>query len=220
MPKYVLLFGPPGAGKGTQAQILAETYGLPQIASGDLFRDNLKRMTPLGQLARQYMDKGELVPDDVTIRMIRERLSQPDAQNGTLLDGFPRTVAQAEALDSLLAEFRGKVDAVLYMKVRETILLERLSARRVCRGPQQHTYNMITNPPKVAGACDIDGTELFQRDDDKAEVQGKRIRVFMEQTAPLVEFYRGRGQLVEIDGERTVAEVTAALKAAIDRVMA
>jgi adenylate kinase len=216
MPNYVLLFGPPGAGKGTQAQILTETYGLPQVASGDLFRDNLKRMTPLGQLAKQYMDRGELVPDDVTIQMIRERLSQPDAKNGAILDGFPRTVAQAEALDSLLAEFGGKVDTVLYMKVREPVLLDRLSARWVCRGPQQHTYNMLTHPPKVAGRCDIDGTELYQRDDDKADVQARRIRVFMEQTAPLVELYRGRGQLVEIDGEQPIAAVTQAVRAAVD----
>lgn len=188
MPQYFLLFGPPGAGKGTQAQLLSAEYGLPQIASGDLFRDNLKRMTPLGQLAKQYMDKGELVPDDVTIRMIRERLSQPDAQRGALLDGFPRTVAQAQALDSLLAEFGGKVDLVLYMKVRESVLLERLAGRAAQSG----------------------------RDDDKPEVHLKRIRVFEEQTAPLIEFYRARDVLVEIDGERTVPEVTAQLKAAVE----
>jgi adenylate kinase len=216
MPNYILLFGPPGAGKGTQAQALTEAYGLPQVASGDLFRDNLKRMTPLGQLAQQYMDKGELVPDDVTIRMIRERLAQPDARPGALLDGFPRTVAQAEALDALLAEFNGRVDVVLYINVRDSVLLERLSARWVCRGAQQHTYNMLSNPPKIAGRCDADGTELFQRDDDKAEVQARRIAVFMKQTAPLVEFYRRRGQLIEVEGERTIAEVTQALRAAVD----
>ncbi len=214
-PRYFLLFGPPGAGKGTQAHILSVEYGLPQVASGDLFRDNLKRMTPLGQLAKRYMDKGELVPDDVTIQMIRDRLLQPDARPGALLDGFPRTVAQATALDALLSEFGGQVDTVLYMIVREAVLLERLASRYVCRGPLQHVYNLVTNPPQVAGRCDEDGTELYQRDDDKAEVQAKRIRVFMEQTAPLIDFYRSRGRLVEIQGEQSVADVTAQLHAAV-----
>jgi adenylate kinase len=216
MPKYLLLFGPPGAGKGTQAQILSQGYGLPQVASGDLFRENLKKMTPLGQIAKQYMDKGELVPDDVTIRMIRERLSQPDAQPGALLDGFPRTIPQAEALDQLLVEFSGKVDVVVYIQVRESVLLERLASRWVCRGPQQHVYNLLTHPPQVAGTCDVCGAELFQRDDDKAEVQGRRIKVFMEQTAPLIVFYRGRGRLREIDGEQTVSQVTAQVQRVVE----
>lgn len=216
MPTYLILFGAPGAGKGTQAQILREQLGLPQVASGDLFRDNLKRMTPLGQLAKQYMDKGELVPDDVTINMIRERLQQPDAKEGALLDGFPRTVGQAEGLDRLLAEFDGRVNAVLYIKVSEPALLERLSGRWICRGAQQHTYHMLFNPPKVAGVCDVDGTELFQREDDKAEVQARRIRVFFEQTAPLIELYRQRGLLVEIDGEQPIPAVTEALRAAVE----
>lgn len=215
MPIYVILLGGPGAGKGTQAQSLCKQFGVPQVASGDLFRDNLKRETPLGQLARQYMDKGELVPDDVTIKMIRERLARPDAQPGALLDGFPRTVPQAEALDHLLAEFGGRVDAVLYVKVRENVLLERLSGRWTCRGAQQHTYHLLFNPPKVAGKCDVDGTELYQRPDDTAEVQAKRIKVFFSQTAPLIDFYRGRGQLVEIDGEQPIPAVTEALRAAV-----
>jgi len=220
VPHYLLLYGPPGAGKGTQAQILTTEYGLPQVASGDLFRDNLKRMTPLGQLAKQYMDKGELVPDDVTVSMIRDRLSQPDATAGALLDGFPRTIPQAEALDRLLAEFGGKVDVVLSIQVRESVLLERLASRYVCRGPQQHVFNSITNPPKVAGRCDVCGADLFQRDDDKAEVQARRIKVFLEQTAPLADFYRRRGQLVEIDGEQPVAAVTEQVRAAVKRAFA
>lgn len=220
MPHYLLLFGPPGAGKGTQAQILMAEFGLPQVASGDLFRDNLKRMTPLGQLAKQYMDKGELVPDDVTVAMIRERLAQPDARPGALLDGFPRTIPQAEALDCLLAEFGGKVDVVLSIRVRESVLLERLASRYVCRGPQQHVFNLVTNPPRTAGKCDVCGADLFQRDDDKAEVQARRIKVFFEQTAPLAEFYRRRGQLVEIDGERPVAAVTEQMRAAVKRAFA
>ena len=219
MPAYLLLMGGPGAGKGTQAQVLQEKFRLPQIASGDLFRDNLKRQTPLGQLAKQYMDRGELVPDDVTISMIRERLQQPDAKNGAMLDGFPRTIPQAEALDGLLAEFGGRVNLALYIKVPENVLLERLSGRWTCRGPGQHTYHMLFNPPKHAMVCDVDGTELYQRADDTAEVQSRRIRVFFEQTAPLIEFYRKRGVLREIDGEQPIDKVTAGMVAAVEDVV-
>jgi adenylate kinase len=215
MPIFLLLLGGPGAGKGTQADVLCKEYALPHIASGDLFRDNLKRATPLGQLAKQYMDRGELVPDDVTIKMIRERLQAPDAQGGALLDGFPRTVPQAEALDTLLAEFGGKVTSVLYIKVGEKSLLERLSGRWICRGAQQHAYHLLFNPPKAAGKCDVDGTELYQRDDDTAVVQARRIKVFMEQTAPLISFYQQRQQLLEVDGEQGIQAVTEALRAGV-----
>lgn len=215
MPNYILFMGAPGAGKGTQAQILREEFGLPQVASGDLFRDNLKRQTPLGQLAKQYMDKGELVPDGVTIDMIRQRLCEPDAAHGAVLDGFPRTIPQAEGLDGLLAEFGGQVNTALYLNVQEAALLERLSGRWVCRGAQQHTYHMLFNPPKTAGVCDVCGAELYQRDDDKAEVQERRIKVFLQQTAPLIDFYQKRGQLVEIDGNQPVAAVTGALRSAV-----
>ena len=215
MPTYLLLLGAPGAGKGTQADVLCKDYQLPHIASGDLFRDNLKRATPLGQLAKQYMDRGELVPDDVTIKMIRERLQEPDAKPGALLDGFPRTVPQAEALDKLLAEFGGKVDVVLYVKVAEQALVERLSGRWICRGAQQHAYHLLFNPPKADGKCDVDGTDLYQRDDDTAAVQARRIKVFLEQTAPLIAFYGQRKQLVEVDGEQSIPAVTGALRAAV-----
>src|SRR5579859_62711 len=220
MPTYLLLMGGPGAGKGTQAQFLREKFGLPQVASGDLFRDNLKRQTPLGQLAKQYMDRGELVPDDVTISMIRERLQQADAKNGAMLDGFPRTIPQAEALDGLLAEFGGRVNVALYVKVPEAVLLERLSGRWTCRGPGQHTYHMLFNPPKHDKQCDVDGTELYQRPDDTPEVQSRRIRVFFEQTSPLIEFYRQRGLLSEIDGEQPIEQVTAHLVGAVEGVLA
>ena len=219
MLTYLLLMGGPGAGKGTQAQVLREKFGLPQIASGDLFRDNLKRQTPLGQLAKQYMDRGELVPDDVTISMVRERLLQPDAKNGAMLDGFPRTVPQAQALDSLLAEFGGRVNLALYIQVPEQLLLERLSGRWTCRGPGQHTYHMLFNPPKHDKVCDVDGTELYQRADDTAEVQSRRIRVFFEQTAPLIEFFRKRGELREIDGEQPIDKVSAGMVAAVEAVL-
>ena len=217
MPTYVLLMGGPGAGKGTQAQVLREKLGLPQIASGDLFRDNLKRETELGRLAKQYMDRGELVPDDVTVSMIRERLRQPDAAPGAVLDGFPRTVPQAEALDTLLAEFGGRVNVVLYIKVRPEVLLDRLAGRWVCRGPEQHTYHMQFNPPQTPGVCDVDGAELYQREDDTAEVQSRRIKVFFEQTAPLLELYTERGLLVEIDGEQPIPDVGAALLGAVEQ---
>jgi adenylate kinase len=220
MPTYILLIGGPGAGKGTQAEALVAKYGLPQVASGDLFRDNLKRSTELGQLAKGYMDRGELVPDDVTVAMIRQRLQQPDAQNGAILDGFPRTVPQAEALDKLLAEFGGKTDVVLYIKVPEDLLLDRLSGRWICRGPQQHVYHMLYNPPKTPGVCDVDGTELFQRADDTREVQQNRIQVFLKQTAPLIEYYMQRGDLVEIDGTQDIAGVGRDLSAAIDAAQA
>jgi adenylate kinase len=216
MPIYLLLIGGPGAGKGTQAQELRRVYGLPQVASGDLFRDNLKRNTPLGQLARQFMDRGELVPDDVTISMIRERLQQPDAADGAVLDGFPRTIPQALALDGLVAEFGGRVNVVLYIKAREEVLLARLAGRWLCRAPEQHTYHMLFNPPKKPGVCDIDGTELYQRADDTAEVQSRRIRVFFEQTAPLIDYFRERGLLAEIDGEQPIAQVTAHMLAAVE----
>lgn len=215
MPTYILLIGGPGAGKGTQAQVLREKLALPQVASGDLFRDNLKRQTPLGQLAKQYMDRGELVPDDVTVSMIRQRLQQPDAAGGAVLDGFPRTQPQAAALDALLAEFGGRVNVVLYIQVADRVLLERLSGRWVCKGAEQHTYHLLFNPPKQAGVCDVDGTELYQRADDTAEVQGRRIKVFFEQTAPLIAHYRERGLLVEINGEQGIETVTADLLAAV-----
>jgi adenylate kinase len=216
MPTYVILLGGPGAGKGTQAQVLREKLGVPQVASGDLFRDNLKRATPLGQQAKQFMDRGELVPDDVTIAMIRERLQQPDAESGALLDGFPRTVPQAEALDGLLAEFAGRVNAVFYIKVDQAALLERLAGRWTCRGPGQHTYHMLFNPPKRPGICDVDGTELYQRADDTAETQARRIKVFFEQTSPLIEFYRQRGRLVEVDGNQPIEKVGHDLLAAAE----
>jgi adenylate kinase len=193
---------------------------VPQVASGDLFRDNLKRNTELGQHAKAFMDRGELVPDDVTVAMIRQRLQQPDAAGGAILDGFPRTVPQAEALDRLLAEFGGQTDVVLYINVPEEVLLERLSGRWVCRGTPQHTYHLLYNPPKTPGVCDVDGTELYQRTDDTREVQQKRIQVFIQQTAPLIDYYRRRGLLVEIDGEQDIPVVTQQLTGAIDTAMA
>ncbi|HNT24486.1 MAG TPA: adenylate kinase [Anaerolineales bacterium] len=214
MATYIVLLGPPGAGKGTQAQIISEKYALPHISSGDIFRENLKNETELGKLAQSYMGKGNLVPDDVTIAMIRERLARPDCQGGALLDGFPRTPAQAEALAAMLVEFNGSVKAVPYISVPEVLLIERLTGRWTCR-QAGHIFHEKYNPPRQSGICDLDGSELYQRDDDKAETVTRRIRVYLEQTEPLIEYYRQRGLLLEIDGSKAIETVSTELLAAL-----
>lgn len=214
MPTYIVLLGPPGAGKGTQAQIVSEKLDLPHVSSGDIFRENLKNETELGQVARGYIDKGELVPDDVTIAMIRERLARLDCQDGALLDGFPRTVAQAQALDEMLGEFGGHLDAVPYIRVPEEVLIERLTGRWTCRA-EGHVFHEKYNSPRQSGICDYDGSELYQREDDKAETVKRRIRVYLEQTQPLIDYYRQRGVLVEVDGTQSINEVSKALLAAL-----
>ncbi|MEW6286258.1 MAG: adenylate kinase [Chloroflexota bacterium] len=214
MTKYLVLLGPPGVGKGTQAKILSERTGLAHISSGDLFRENLKNQTELGKLAQTYMSRGELVPDDVTIAMIRERLSRPDCKTGAILDGFPRTPAQADALEAMLKEFNGCVDAVPFITAAEDVLVERLSGRWTCRA-NGHIFNEKSNPPKTPGICDFDGSELYQRDDDKAETVKRRIRVYLEQTSPLVDYYRNHGKLIEIDGMQTIEQVSQALASAL-----
>jgi adenylate kinase len=216
MLTYIVLLGPPGVGKGTQAEIIARTTKLPHISSGDLFRENIKNATTLGKLAQSVMNKGELVPDDVTISMIRERLSQPDCRQGALLDGFPRTTVQAEALGKLLAEFGGKVNHVPYIAASEATLVERLSGRWTCKA-QGHIFHEKYNPPKTPGVCDQDGSDLFQREDDKAETVTRRIQVYFAQTAPLIAYYRERGLLSEIDGARPIEQVTADLLAVLGK---
>lgn len=207
MATFIVLLGPPGVGKGTQAKILSERSGLAHISSGDLFREHLKNQTELGQLAQTYMTKGELVPDDVTIAMIRERLARPDCKSGAILDGFPRTPAQADALENMLHEFNGQVDVVPYITAEEDVLVERLSSRRTCRA-NGHVFNEKFNPPKERGKCDFDGSELYQRDDDKAETVKRRIDVYLDQTSPLISYYRDHGKLVEIDGMQSIEQVT------------
>jgi adenylate kinase len=209
-----VLIGPPASGKGTQAARVSEELGLPHVASGDLFRENLRLQTNLGKTARQYMDRGELVPDDVTIAMVMARLSQPDCARGAVLDGFPRNIAQAEALDRALATEGHRVAAVLYIKVPEGVLIERVSGRRICRNCGE-SYHVRFNPPDEQGVCDVCGGELYQRDDDKPETVRQRLRVYEEQTRPLVDFYRERGLLVEIDGDQPIDDVTAAILAAL-----
>lgn len=216
MATYIVLLGPPGVGKGTQARILSEETGLAHVSSGDLFRENLKNQTELGKLAKSFMDKGELVPDDVTISMIKDRISRPDCKTGAILDGFPRTPAQADALEVMLKDFSGAVNAVPYITAAENILVERASGRWTCRA-QGHIYHEKFNPPKQAGVCDIDGSEVYQRDDDKVETVTKRIHVYIEQTMPLVEYYRKAGKLIEIDGTQAVEDVTKVLLSALKK---
>ncbi len=210
MRTYIVLLGPPGVGKGTQAELIAEKTGLPHISSGDLFRENIKNETELGKLAQSYIKRGDLVPDDVTIGMIRTRLSKPDCKNGALLDGFPRTTVQAEALATLLQEFDGKVDYVPYITAAETVLTERLSGRWTCKS-QGHVFHEKYYPPQKVGVCDIDGSALYQREDDRAETVIRRIQVYLAQTAPLIAFYRERGLLAEINGAQPIEKVTADL---------
>jgi adenylate kinase len=213
-PKYIVLIGAPGAGKGTQAARLREHLNLPHVASGDLFRENLKNRTELGLKAKAYMDRGELVPDDVTIAMVMERLSRPDCANGALLDGFPRTIAQAEALDQALAATGRKIGVVPYIAVPDEALVERLSGRWLCRTCGE-SYHTLFNPPRRAGVCDKDGGELYQRDDDKPETVRNRLKVYWQQTSPLIDYYRRRGVLVEINGDQAIETVEADLKAAV-----
>lgn len=210
MPVYVVLLGPPGAGKGTQAQAISEKLALTHVSSGDIFRENIKQSTELGALAKSYMDKGELVPDALTIAMIQERLTRPDCANGALLDGFPRTVAQAIALEEMLSGLHGQVNVVPYIKVAEEILVERLGGRWTCRA-EGHVYHQLFNPPKQSGVCDVDGSDLYQRDDDKAETVSRRIRVYMNQTAPLIAHYQEQGKLLEVDGSQAIEKVTGEL---------
>ncbi len=207
MIDFFVFLGPPGAGKGTQAKVVAAKLGIPQISSGDIFRENLKNQTELGVLANQYIKVGDLVPDDITIGMIRERISRADCAKGAILDGFPRTPAQAKAFDEILMEIGCKIYKVPYIKVPESVLVERLTGRLTCRA-QGHVFHKKYNPPRKPGVCDIDGSELYQREDDKPETVARRIRVYEEQTRPLIEYYRKRGVLVEVDGNRQIEDVT------------
>jgi adenylate kinase len=213
-PLYIVMLGPPGAGKGTQAKVIAQALGLVHVSTGDLFRDHLKNETELGQLAQSYMNKGELVPDDVTIKMVEERLARPDCVNGAVLDGFPRTPVQADALQELLAQFDAEVKVVPFINVPDDVLVERLSGRWMSASGR--VYHALYNPPIVKWIDDIDGSELFQREDDKPETVRHRIEVYREQTSPLINYYQQKGLLVEIDGTRSIDQVTEDLKKAIE----
>jgi adenylate kinase len=209
-PRFIVLLGPPASGKGTQAARLREALGLPHIASGDLFRENLKNETELGKKAQVYMDRGDLVPDDITIGMVMDRLSRPDCAGGALFDGFPRTIAQAEALAN-----RGyKISLVPNIVVPDDVLVERVSGRRLCRTCGE-AYHIKFNPPKQPGVCDTDGGELYQRDDDNAETVRQRLKVYWDQTSPLIDYYRRQGVLVEVNGDQPIDTVTADLRTVV-----
>ena len=214
MSMFIVLLGPPGAGKGTQAARLASDLEVPHISSGDLFREHLQGESALGREARGYINKGQLVPDGVTIGMVKERLMRPDCKAGAILDGFPRTPPQAQALDEILASLEGSLRAVLYMRVSEQELISRLTGRWTCS--QGHVYHLRFNPPKNAGICDLDGSPLHQRDDDREDTVKQRIHVYQQQTMPLIAYYRERGLLIEIDGEQPIADVTRSLLRAVD----
>lgn len=195
----IVLLGPPGSGKGTQASALQKRRGIPHIASGDLLRANVRDNTELGRQAKPYMNRGDLVPDTLILDMMAERLSQPDAREGCILDGFPRTVAQAEALEQRLEQIGCELDAVIYLRVPEAEILRRLSGRRTCPACNA-VYQVDTMPPQREGICDACAAELVQRQDEKPDVIRKRLEVYEEQTQPLLRFYRGRSLLHEIDG--------------------
>jgi len=210
----IVLLGAPGAGKGTQAELLRQWLPLPRISSGDLFRSAIAAGSALGLQAKQYIDRGELVPDEVTINMVAERLAQSDCAQGVILDGFPRTVAQAQALDDVLARMGRRVDVVIYIRVSPETLLKRLAGRWTCRQCGA-AYHEVFSPEKVKGVCDLCGGALYQRPDDAPETQKRRIEVYFDQTASLIEYYRYRGLLVELDGEQDVATVQKDLRRAL-----
>lgn len=203
---YIILLGAPGAGKGTQAVKMAEKLGLAQVASGDLFRKALAGQTELGKKAKVYMDKGQLVPDEITIQMVLERLAAPDVVKGAILDGFPRNLGQARALDKALAERSKAIDKVVYIKVAENELLKRLGGRWVCRQCQA-PYHEVDSPPKKQGVCDRCEGELYQRDDDRPGTVKKRLEVYLAETSPLIDYYRKAGKLLEINGEGSLEAV-------------
>jgi adenylate kinase len=211
---YIILLGAPGAGKGTQAVMLAEKKKLVQVASGDLFRKALQQETELGKKTKSYMEKGQLVPDEITIQMVLERLAEPDCKNGAILDGFPRNLEQAKALDKALGQKSGAIDKVIYIKVSEGELLKRLGGRWICRKCQA-PYHEVDSPPKVAGKCDRCGGELYQRADDNPATVKKRLKVYFAETSPLIEYYRGAGKLLEINGEGSVNDISQRILAAL-----
>ncbi|MEU8979120.1 adenylate kinase [Streptomyces sp. NPDC048309] len=213
----IVLVGPPGAGKGTQAAFLAKNLSIPHISTGDLFRANISRQTELGKLAKSYMDKGELVPDEVTIAMAKDRMEQPDAENGFLLDGFPRNVKQAEALDAMLSAEGMKLDAVLDLEVPEDEVVKRIAGRRICRNDSAHVFHVTYKQPKREGVCDVCGGELYQRDDDSEETVRKRLEVYHTQTEPIIDYYKAQGLVVTISALGKVEEVTGRAMEALAR---
>ena len=206
----ILLIGAPGAGKGTQAEKLTQLLGLRHIASGDLFRKAYEEQTALGLKAQRYVDLGELVPDDITIPMVIRHIEEPESMNGVLLDGFPRTLVQAQALDAELQHFKRKLDLVIYLKVSRGELLQRLGGRVFCQA-NQHVYHIKNNPPEVSGICDLDGSKLYQRPDDAGEAMRRRLVIYFNQTVQVLEYYSQQQKLREIDGNQNIEQVQEAL---------
>ncbi|MBX9363083.1 adenylate kinase [Streptomyces massasporeus] len=213
----IVLVGPPGAGKGTQAAFLAKNLSIPHISTGDLFRANISRQTELGKLAKSYMDAGNLVPDEVTIAMAKDRMEQPDAENGFLLDGFPRNVSQAEALDELLETESMQLDAVLDLEVPEDEVVKRIAGRRICRNDSSHVFHVTYKQPAKDGVCDVCGGELYQRDDDSEETVRTRLEVYHTQTEPIIDYYKAQGLVVTISALGKVEDVTARAMEALKR---
>ncbi|CAL9502611.1 Adenylate kinase [Streptomyces sp. enrichment culture] len=213
----IVLVGPPGAGKGTQATRLAEKLSVPHISTGDLFRANISRQTELGKLAKSYIDAGNLVPDEVTIAMAKDRMEQPDAENGFLLDGFPRNVSQAEALDELLRTEGIALDAVLDLEAPEEEVVKRIAGRRICRNDSSHVFHVTYKPSAKEGLCDVCGGELYQRGDDSEETVRKRLEVYHTQTEPIIDYYKAQGLVVTIAATGAVDEVTGRALEALKR---
>ena len=213
---YIILVGAQGSGKGTQAEMLSETLGIPHLASGDLFRKASDEKTELGLKVKVYTDRGELVPDDLTVTMMLGRLAMPDCARGVILDGFPRTVAQAQALDNGLQRAGKQIDIAIYLKVPREELLKRLSGRYICRA-NQHVYNIYSNPPKVPGVCDIDGSELYQRPDDLGEAVQTRLDIFFNETIQLLDYYGSQHKLAEVNGNQGIDQMQSELLETIQK---
>ncbi|HKV03042.1 MAG TPA: adenylate kinase [Ktedonobacteraceae bacterium] len=207
---YIILIGAQGSGKGTQAEMLSQALGIAHVASGDLFRKAVAEKTELGLKAKVYLDRGELVPDDLTVAMVLNRLEEPDCARGVVFDGFPRTVAQAQILDKGLQGVGKQIDVAIYLHVPREELLKRLSGRYICKA-NQHVYNIYTNPPKVPGVCDIDGSELYQRSDDVGEAVQRRLDIFFNETIRLLDYYSDQHKLEEVDGNQSIDQVHRAL---------
>ena len=215
----VILLGPPGAGKGTQAQRIAERYHLPHLSTGDMLRDNIQRDTELGRIAKPLMERGELVPDDIVIRMVEDRIAQPDCRNGFVFDGFPRTLAQADDLERICEKYKFGVTFVLHMVVDQDLLMRRLTGRRICKAGG-HIYNVYDRPPKQEGICDLDGSELIHRPDDTERVISERLAAYERQTRPLADYYRARKQLSPVDAMAGADDVTSSIAKILDGVEA
>ena len=213
---FLVFLGAPGAGKGTQAAIVSQQLGLTHIATGDLFREAVKKGTELGKLAKTYMEKGELVPDEVTIKMLAERLSQPDCAGGVIFDGFPRTMEQAAALDQMMAQQNKSIDQAVYIEVPEEALLKRLCGRWTCKNCQA-VYHETASPPKVAGKCDKCSGELYQRADDNEKTIRERLKVYFSQTTPLLDYYKGAGKLLAVDGTLEIKAVSDSIVKALGK---